>query len=310
MVVPRTDRVTVQGLISTPVTGTFLLFTVTLQVAVFPPSSVVTVTVASPALRAVTFPLSSTDAMSVLSDFHVTFLLVALSGLTVAVRFAFSPSVSSREVLSSVTSLTVTVFFATLTLQVAVFPPSSVVTVMVASPALRAVTFPLSSTDAMPVLSDFHVTFLLVALSGLTVAVRFSEEPSVRVNSVLSSDTSVTLTVFSLTVTAHFPDLPSAVAVMVAVPAFRPCTLPLPSTVAMALSEDVQVIVLSEAAAGEILAVNFVDAPSAISTLSGDTVTDEILTGSSSFLPHEVTSRTAKADAARNVSVCLNFMSI
>ena len=113
--------------------------------------------------------------MSALSDFHVTFLLVALSGLTVALRVSSSPSVSSKEVLFSVTSLTATVFFSTLTLQAAVFPPSSVVTVTVATPAFRAVTFPFPSTDAMSALSDFHVTFLLVALSGLTVAARVSE---------------------------------------------------------------------------------------------------------------------------------------
>ena len=69
------------------------------------PSSVVTVIVAVPALTAVTFPLSTVATALSLED-HVTFLLVALDGLTVAVRVVCSPSVNSvlvtlRETLST-----------------------------------------------------------------------------------------------------------------------------------------------------------------------------------------------------------------
>ena len=51
----------------------------------------------------------------------------------------------------------------TVTLQVAVLPPSSVVTVMVAVPFATPVTLPLASTVAMVALLDAHVTFLLPA---------------------------------------------------------------------------------------------------------------------------------------------------
>ena len=56
--------------------------------------------------------------------------------------------------------------------------PSSVVTVIVADPALTAVTLPLD-TVATEVLLLFQLTFLLVALLGLMVAVRVYSSPSV-----------------------------------------------------------------------------------------------------------------------------------
>ena len=49
--------------------------------------------------------------------------------------------------------------------------PSVVVAVMVADPGDLAVTSPLLLTVATEVLLDFHVTVLLVALEGSTVAV-------------------------------------------------------------------------------------------------------------------------------------------
>ena len=66
------------------------LLTVTSQVAVFPPSSVVAVMVAVPTFTAVTLPCSSTVATFSLSDVQVTFLLVVFGGLIVAVIFLFS----------------------------------------------------------------------------------------------------------------------------------------------------------------------------------------------------------------------------
>ena len=69
----------------------------------------------------------------------------------------------------------------TVTSQVAVFPlPSAAVAVMVAVPALLAVTVPFASTVATAALSLLQVTFLLVALSGVMVAVRVSVFPSVK----------------------------------------------------------------------------------------------------------------------------------
>ena len=69
--------------------------------------------------------------------------------------------------------------------------PSSVVTVIVADPAFRAVTLPLD-TVATEVLLLFQLTFLFVALLGLTVAVRERDSPSVRVADDLLNDTLVT----------------------------------------------------------------------------------------------------------------------
>ena len=49
--------------------------------------------------------------------------------------------------------------------------PSAVVTVIVAVPGALAVTRPELLTVATVVLLDFHVTFLLLVLLGVTVAV-------------------------------------------------------------------------------------------------------------------------------------------
>ena len=75
---------------------------------------------------------------------------------------------------------------------VAVLPPSVVVTVMVAVPGDTAVTTPLVFTFATASLSDFQETVLSSALSGVTVAVRFTVSPSFIVCEVLSKDTLVT----------------------------------------------------------------------------------------------------------------------
>ena len=262
-------------------------------------------TVASPAFTAVTLPAPSTVAISVLSELHVTFRLSALSGFTVAVSVSVSPSVRVSSVLSRVTSVTPTTLAFTVTLQEAVFPPSSVVTVTTASPAFTAVTLPSPPTVATSVLSELHVTFLLSALSGFTVAVSVSVSPSVRVSSVLSRVTSVTPTALAFTVTAQVPDLPSAVAVTVAVPGLRPWTVPALSTVATLRSDDDHATALSDAASGETLADSAADPPSIISIRDGVTATDETL-AVSSLLPQEVMRRMAAAAAvssARRVCV-------
>ena len=81
-------------------------FTVTEQVAVLFPSTVLTVIVAVPTLTAVTTPELDTVATDVLFDDHVTDLFVAYEGVTVAVRVLVSPSVSTRLVLSKETPVT------------------------------------------------------------------------------------------------------------------------------------------------------------------------------------------------------------
>ena len=72
----------------TPVTETVELpiFTVIAEVAVFPPSAVVTVIVAAPLAFPVTKPVELTVATEVLLDDQLTVLLVALDGATVAVN--------------------------------------------------------------------------------------------------------------------------------------------------------------------------------------------------------------------------------
>ena len=80
---PPTARLPVVGDTVTPVTATVL--DVTVAIAVFAPLTVVTVTVADPAATAVIRPVLLTDAIAVLLDDQVTFLLLAFDGLTVAV---------------------------------------------------------------------------------------------------------------------------------------------------------------------------------------------------------------------------------
>ena len=58
----------------------------TLQVAVWPPSAVVTVIVALPADFPTTYPSAVTVATASLSLFHVTLLFVAFEGVIVASR--------------------------------------------------------------------------------------------------------------------------------------------------------------------------------------------------------------------------------
>jgi len=83
----------------------------------------------------------------------------------------------------------------TVTAQVAVFAPSTVVTVMVALPAATAVTTPLELTVATEVLLLLQLTLLLVALAGDTVAVSVAVCPTVKLNVVGDTVTPVTGTV-------------------------------------------------------------------------------------------------------------------
>ena len=190
-----TTRTSAQLFILRPVTGTYLAFTVTSQTAVFEPSVVFTVIVTFPGLRAETVPSEVTVATASSEDDHFTDLSVASSGDTEALITTVSPSVSSRLFLSTVTPVTLIVLEVTVTEQVAVLEPSTVVTVIVAEPAFTAVTLPLLSTEAVEASEDFQLTVLLVALEGATVAVRVSEPPSTRLRLVLLRVTPVTATV-------------------------------------------------------------------------------------------------------------------
>jgi len=98
---------------------------------------------------------------------------------------------------------------ATVTAQAAVLPPSTVVTVMVAVPAATAVTLPLVDTLATSVLLLLHVTFLLVVLEGVIVAVRVSVPPTARLIDDLFRDTPDTATVLpGFVVPGLVPPLP------------------------------------------------------------------------------------------------------
>jgi hypothetical protein len=157
----------------TLVTGTAAATTVKAQVAVLFPSTVVTVIVAVPTDTAVTVPLD-TVATAELLVAQFTFLFVASPGLTVALRVPFPPTARERLVLFRLTPLTETTADATVTVQVAVLLPSAVVTVIVAVPGDFAVTVP-PDTVATAELLVVQLTFLFVALLGLTVAVRVSK---------------------------------------------------------------------------------------------------------------------------------------
>jgi len=162
----------------TPVTETVLAKTVTEQVAVLPPSLVLTVIVAEPAAFAVTTPPEDTDATDSSLDDQVTDWSVALVGDIIALSVSDSPSVIAKDVLSKETLETCMIRSITRTRQVAVLPPSSDFAVTVAVQAFFPVIVP-SETVTLE-LSDDQITFLLVALSGEIVAVMRVLSPSVN----------------------------------------------------------------------------------------------------------------------------------
>ena len=93
--------------------------TTTSHVAVWLPSSVVTVIVALPPDTAVTMPFF-TVATAVLVELHVTCLFVASEGTTVAVKVAVAPLTKDNSVCESVTPVAETV---TVTSHLAVWLP-------------------------------------------------------------------------------------------------------------------------------------------------------------------------------------------
>ena len=175
----------------TPVTG---VLTVTAQVAVLPPSAVVTVMVALPFATAVTLPVWSTVATLGALELQLTVWFVAVDGCTVAVRFRVAPGFSVRVVGFRETPVT---GVRTVTAQVAVWPPSVVLTVMVALPFATAVTTPFASTLATPSSLEVQLTVWFVAVAGCTVAVRLPVPPgfSVRVVGATLTDVTGTVTV-------------------------------------------------------------------------------------------------------------------
>ncbi len=149
----------------TPVTG---IPTVTVLLALKPPSAVVAVMVACPAESPSTVPALLTEATAGADECQVTVLSVAFAGSTVAVSKALSPGRRRKLAGSTLTPVTGT---PTRTSTVAVKPPSAVVAVTWVFPIVTPVTRPLTFTVAMFVSADCQVTALLVASAGSTLAV-------------------------------------------------------------------------------------------------------------------------------------------
>ena len=158
-----------------------------------------------------------------------------------------------------------------MTLQVAFLPlPSFAVQVIVTVPADFAVTLPVLLTVAIFVFDDFQVTALFVALVGVTVAVNCIVFPFPTLAVVLFNVIFVTFTtdgfdgIGSVTVTLQvaFLSLPSfAIQVILAVPADTAVTLPVLSTVAIFVSDEVQFTDLSVAFSGVMVAVSAAVSP-------------------------------------------------
>lgn len=156
------------------------------------PSVVVATIVADPGAMAVTRPLLLTVATALLLVDQVTVLFVALLGSTVAVNCSVYPSVKVALVLFSEIDVARTTCGVTVTAQVALrLVPSFVVAVIVADPGDLAYTVPSLLTVAMLLLLVDHVTVLLVALVGSTVAVSFVALCSVNSRLVLFSEIDV-----------------------------------------------------------------------------------------------------------------------
>ena len=227
----------VAGLTETLSTGTD---TVTSQLSFLFPSSVSTLIVAFPLAIAVTRPVGSTVATDGLVEIHFTFLLDASSGRTVAVSCSVPRSGISAFSLSRDTPLTGTF---TVTSQVAVKPPSTVVTVIVAVPPPTALTLPSPSTVATSGLLEDQLTAGFVAFVGSTVAVSFPLAPLFNFSVLLSRETLVTATsspVFTILIAQEASWPPSSVfTVNVTSPSPTVLTLPSLSMVAIeSLLED------------------------------------------------------------------------
>ena len=196
------------------------LVTTTLQVAVLPPSDVVTVMLAEPTATPVTTPLLLTLATLSLLLFHVTFLLVAVEGEIVGESCTVFP-IETVVLLGRLTLETEMVLL-TVTVQEAL-APLLVVAVMVAVPAPTAVTLPDELTVATLVLLLLQVT----EDPSDAEAVSLVEPPAGREIEVGDTVT-VVVTGAAVTVTLHcaskFPS--SDVAVTTASPAVTAVTRP------------------------------------------------------------------------------------
>ena len=184
-----------------------------------------------------------------------------------------------------------------------------------------AVTWPFSSTVATLLSSELQVTPFSVAFSGATVAVSSPFSPTTNDSVAGATLTPVTGTFSEVMVMVHEASLPSHDAVITTVPALSALTRPEASTVAMLLSDDVQVTVFPAAPSGDIVTVIFTVPPSTTSaavtsnstlstasplatTVTGqeanlppaDTVIDAVPSASATTFPSVETSATALLD--------------
>jgi len=154
------------GVTDTPVTGITFLSTVTVQVAVLPPSRVVAVMMAVPGFQGKHLPgcVNAGNARIGRAPSHR--LVVSISGLNIrnqGERLTLGKGLGrggNRYTRDGIT------FLSTVTVQVAVLPPSRVVAVMMAVPGFKALTFPDASTLATLALEELQVTDLLSASAG------------------------------------------------------------------------------------------------------------------------------------------------
>ena len=145
---------------------------------------------AVPALTPATFPSASTDATFGLLEVHVTSLLEAFEGATVAVSFSDFLARIVRLLLFNVTPVGLIIFgfVFTVTFTVAV-RPFDVFAVTVAVPTLTPVILP-PATVATLLFDDDHET-ICDASFGATVADTVSDVPSITVTADLLTDTLV-----------------------------------------------------------------------------------------------------------------------
>ena len=141
------------------------------DVAVKPKSTVCTVIVVEPVAEpARTTPFEFTVATDGLDEDHVTAVLPALDGNTVAIKAVVEP-VSIDNIVGETDTLDTGIV--TVTRHVAIKEPFNVVTLMVAVPTETAVTNPEEFTVAFAEL-ELHAMDLFVAFDGEMVAVNAS----------------------------------------------------------------------------------------------------------------------------------------
>ena len=228
-----------------------------------------------PIATAVTTPSSTVATVSAL-ELQVSALFVAFSGTKVAFNVPVSFTFNVSSCWSSATPVTATLAAATVTVHSAEKSPA--VAVMIALPSLTGVTMPFA-TVAIVGADDVHVTSLLVASSGSTVATSAAVSPPAVISRVfLSNVMPVTVTPADRTVTTHLVETPSAVAIMSAVPSLTGVTVPSSDTVAISDAEDVHTMFLFVASSGRTFASNVaVSPPTSIVRLSS--LTEILSTG-------------------------------